>query len=328
MKTKGTLLILGLVIVAVFALLWLRGSRHSTAAPTIRIGYLPIYVDLPLFVAKEHGFFSQRGLNVELVRFSSSPEIGTALLSGGVHLGASIALPVALSTEIRDPDRLDIFIVDSENKDNYISSFVTMPNSGIKTLQDLKGRTVGSFPGPNAVTFCKLLLVQAGLDPQKDVKLVELEVSTHISALTSGTVDALFTYEPTATQAVLEKGAVNFMPGAVERNIINPWMGGVWVVSTDFARKYPSETKAAIAALYDAIRYIRTNPSQAKAALGPYTSIKPNVAAQTPDIPFSMLTELDVDAFQKNADIYFQQGLISKKIDVRPLLAPSSWVAP
>lgn len=324
-------MIAGVLIAAlVIVVLRLRQPAQPTsvATETVRIGYLPIYVDLPLFVAKERGFFSQRGVNVELVRFSSSPEIGTALLSGGINLGASIALPVALSTEIRDPGRLKIFIVDSENKDNYISSFVTMPNSGIKTLMDLKGKTIGSFPGPNAVTFCKLLLKQAGLDPQTDVKLVELDVSTHISALSSGTVDALFTYEPTATQAVMEKGAINFMPGAVERNIISPWMGGVWVVSADFAKNHPVETKAAIAALYDAIRYIRTNSAEAKGALTPYTSIKKEVAVATPDIPFSMLSELDVEAFQRNADIYNQQGLASKNIDVRSLLAPSSWVSP
>lgn len=313
MRAKRVLLAVGVfVTVLLIVVFWMQRPAEppSVSSATLRIGYLPIYVDLPLFVAKERGFFSKRGVHVELVRFSSSPEIGTALLTGGIHFGASIALPVALSTEIRDPGRLDIFIVDSENKDNYISSFVTMPNTGIKTLKDLKGRTVGSFPGPNAVTFCKLLLKQAGLDPQNDVKLVELDVSTHISALSSGTVDALFTYEPTATQAVMEKGAVNFMPGAVERNIISPWMAGVWVVSTDFAKKHPVETRAAIAALYDAIRYIRTNSAEAKAALTPYTSIKKKVALATPDIPFSKLNELDVEAFQKNADIYFQNGLI------------------
>jgi len=301
-------------------------QASAARAEVLRIGYLPIYVDLPLFVAKEQGFFAKRGVNVELVRFSASPEIGTALLTGAIQFGASIALPVALSTEIRDPGRLAIVIVDSENKDNYISSFVTMPNSGIKTLKDLKNRTVGSFPGPNAVTFCKLLLRQAGLDPQKDVKLVELDVSTHISALTSGTVDALFTYEPTGTQAVLEKGAIKFMPGAVERNIISPWMGGVWVVSTDFASKHPSDVRAVVEALYDGIRYIRSNSKEAKAALKPYTSIHQNVALATPDIPFSMLDEVNVEMFQKNADIYFDVGLVSRKVNVRSLLAPPSWI--
>jgi ABC-type nitrate/sulfonate/bicarbonate transport system substrate-binding protein len=309
-------------------------KKHSKAtdlasanATVVRIAYLPIYVDLPVFVAKERGFFANHGVNVELVRFSSSPEIGTALLTGRVNFGASVGLPVVLSAESRDPGRLAVFIVDCENKENYLTSFVTMPNSGIKSLVDLKGKTVGSFPGPTSVPFCKLLLRQAGLDPQKDVKLVELEVSTHISALSSGTVDALFTYEPTATQAVLEKGATNFMPGAVERNIISPWMGGVWVVSTDFAKVNPNETKATIAALYDAIRYIRSSPVGAKAALKPYTSIKEEIAAATPNIPFSMLPELDVDSFQKNADLYLQFGL-SKKIDVHSILAPRPWTAP
>ena len=55
--------------------------------PPIRIGYLPIYVDLPFFVAMEQDYFSKRELVVEPVCFASSPEIGTALLTGDVHFG-------------------------------------------------------------------------------------------------------------------------------------------------------------------------------------------------------------------------------------------------
>ena len=58
-----------------------------------------IYVDLPLFVAEEEGFFKRHGVETELVRFAASPEIGTALTTGGVNVGASIAFSVALSNE-------------------------------------------------------------------------------------------------------------------------------------------------------------------------------------------------------------------------------------
>src|SRR5207248_2015918 len=53
--------------------------RKSEIKRTVKIGYLPIYVDLPLFVAKEQGFFQKHGVDVQTVRFAASPEIGTAL---------------------------------------------------------------------------------------------------------------------------------------------------------------------------------------------------------------------------------------------------------
>src|SRR5256885_268598 len=108
-----------LAVLAAGALFFFLRLRNSSA---VSIGYLPIYVDLPLFVAKDQGFFDKRGVKVELKRFASSPEIGTALVTGDVQVGASIAYSVVLSIESRDSGKLKVFIVDSETPENYLSS--------------------------------------------------------------------------------------------------------------------------------------------------------------------------------------------------------------
>jgi len=307
--------------IIVLAGLWWRHGHHSPA--NVRVGYLPIYVDLPLFVAQEQGFFQKRGINVELVRFASSPDIGTSLVSGDIQAGASLAYAVALSTEVRDPQKLKVFLVDSETPENYLSSFVVLPNSGITSIKDLKGKKLASFPGPTAVTFCKMILEKYGLNPGQDVQIVELDSGTHISALESHTVDALFTYEPIGTQAVLEKGAVKLLAGAVEKEIINPWQAGVWVVTKKFTTENPSQAKQFMLAIYDAVEFLRQNPKQAKIALTKYTSIKPQVAEATPNIPFAKIGEVDLSAFQKHADILHDRGIISKAVDAKTLLIDS-----
>ena len=314
----------GLLIILIFSSGFISSCRKPTQ--TVRIAYLPIYVDLPLFVAKEQGFFEKRGVQVELVRFASSPEIGTALATGNAQVGASIAFSVVLANESRDPDKLKVFIVDSETPENYLDSFVVLRDSNIKSLADLKGKKLASFPGPTAVTFCKMVLEKNGINPDKDIQFVELDVASHLTALESHTVDALFTYEPTATQAVMEKNAVKLLPGAVESQIINPWQAGVWVITKQLATDNPDQASAIMLALYDAIDFIRTNPTEAKKALGKYTSIKAEVAAATPNIPFAKLGEIDLNAFQKHADILQSRGVISKQMNVSALLAPESWL--
>ena len=326
--SKHPALLIGLatLLVAVLAVILFRVNPPPTIKP-VRIGYLPIYVDLPLFVAKEKGFFQQRGVRVELVRFASSPDIGTALTTGDIQFGASIAYSVALSNESRDPGKLRIFIVDSETPENYLSSIVVPRHSPIRSIEDLKGKKIGSFPGPTAMTFCKLVLEKHGLTAGTNVDVVELEVASHLSALEAGTVDALFTYEPTATQAVIEKGATKLLAGAVEKEVINPWQAGVWVVSTQFRTASPTQARSVMLALYDAIDYIRNDPADAKICLTSYTSIKPNVAAATPNIPFAKLAEVDRTAFQKHADILLSRKIISKPIDTGSLLIPPEWIA-
>lgn len=313
--------------VSLFAIALSCARQDAKTAAPIRIGYLPIYVDLPLFVAKQEGFFDRRGVAVELVRFAQSPDIAVALQNGDVKFGASVAFAVILSNESRDPGKLKVFIVDSENEKDYLSSFVALPASGITKLEDLRGKKIGSFPGPQAMTFCKLVLQSAGLDPEKDVTLVELQSASHLSALESKTVDALFTYEPIATQAVLDLGAVKFLPAAVESRVISPWQAGVWVLTSDFQREHPEEAAAIVSALYDAIDFIRKDPTAAKGALSEFTSIRAEVAEATPTIPFAKLGEVDTVALQRHADILQSNGVTSRRITVTELLAPSSWLS-
>jgi ABC-type nitrate/sulfonate/bicarbonate transport system substrate-binding protein len=77
----------------------------KTEPPKVRIGYLPIIADLPLFVALEKGYFQKRQLDVEAVRFESSPTMSTAFVNNEIAAVASIASTVALSIESRDPGR-------------------------------------------------------------------------------------------------------------------------------------------------------------------------------------------------------------------------------
>ncbi len=320
---KKIILILMLLALVGLTAKWLIPKKEATE---VRIGYLPIYVDLPLFVAQEKGFFERHGITADLKRFGASPEIGTALVNGDIQAGASVAYSVVLSTESRDPGKLKIFVVDSETPENYLSSFVVLADSGIKTMSDLKGKKIASFPGPTAITFGKMVLEKFHLDPSNDVNFFELDAGSHLDALSAKTVDALFTYEPIATQAVLEKNAIKLLAGAVESQIINPWQAGVWVISSEFATKQPREARAVMLAIYDAIDYIRSNPQDAKKSLSAYTKIKPDVAQATPTIPFAKIGEADVATLQKQTDILYEQQLVSKPIEATALMAPAAWV--
>jgi len=311
---------LAFIAAALFILGAALARRGRSAPGPVKIAYLPIYSDLPLFVAQERGFFAARGVKVELVRFAASADMATALLEGAADAGASVAYSVVLAKESRDPGRLKIFMADSETRKGYLTSLVVRGGSPIKTVAGLKGKTLASFPGPTAVTFCKLVLAKHGLDPDKDVRLVELELGSHLQALESGRVDALFTYEPVGTQAVLEKGAVKLLPAAVETDVLDPWQAGVWVVSDRFLSSRPADAARVIAALSDAVDFARAQPKEAKEALGAYTHISAAVARATPDIPVTRLGEMDLAALQKQTDILFEKGVVSKRLRADSLL--------
>src|SRR5262249_54223082 len=147
---------------------------------------------------------------------------------------ASIATTVALSTESRDPGKFRIIMVDANTPESPLSAMLTMPNSGISKVEDLAGKKVGIFPGSNASLVFVLVFKKHGLDPKKDLTLSELPGASQLQPASGGQTDPLRAGEPITRQAVFDYGAVNLNPAAVEREVINPYNAGVWLVS----RKY------------------------------------------------------------------------------------------
>ncbi len=319
--------ILGISLLAYFYLFQNKSTKLEDSNNIVRVGYMPIYVDMPVFVAKEKGFFERNNVEVEFIRFESSPDMGTAIVNNNIDAASSIATSVVLTIESRDPDKVEVFAVDAPNKENYLSSFITLKESGIESISDLKGKNIGSFPGPTAVKFGQKVLKTVNLEFGDDYSWVELPVNTHITALRNKTIDALFTYEPTATQAVMENSAIKIAPGAIETHILDPWQAGSWLVSKKSLNEKPDLIKRYVKAIYEAIDYMRDQNSKDqnkyKDALLPYTSVKIDIANNTPDIPFTKIGEVDLEQYQKYSDMHTEMGLLSKRIDIRQLFLNS-----
>ncbi len=318
---RWVVLALASVAVAILAFTLLKPFGTDKGVENkVRIGYLPIAADLPLFVAGQQGYFAKHGIEVEMTRFESSPLMGTAFVNNSLDAAASISATVAFSTESRDPGKFRIFMVDANTPESPLSAMLTMPSSGIKRVEDLKNKKVGIFPGSNAAMVFGLVFKKHGIDPKKDLTLVELPASSQLQALAGGQIDALCTWEPIATQAVLDYKAVNFNPAAVEREVINPYNAGVWLLSVDYTQKHPDASRRLIEAFDESLDYMRTNPGEAKKALLKYTSIAPHVADKMEITRFWKVSEVRNDVFQRFAEIVHEGGLISKRIDAPALL--------
>ncbi len=313
------LLFVSVILASLIALLWIRPWYEPPKTKVIKVAYLPIYVDLPLFVAVEENFFRKRKLNVELVRFQSSPDMAAALLSGKVDAVASIATSSALAVESRDPGKFKIFLVDAETPENPLSSLLVSSSSSITKPEELKGKIIGSFPGPTAKLFAPLAFSKYGLS-KKDYTIQEMEIGSHITALETGNIDAVVTYEPTATQAVLKYRSKKIVPGFIEKNVINPWQAGVWIISSTFLNQRKEQAINFVHAIYDAVDLLRKNPDRAKESLSSFTTIDLAIANKTPNIPFTKVWEADLVTLQRHSDLLTKEGTLSKKIDIPSLV--------
>ena len=85
---------------------------------------------------------------------------------------------------------------------------VTTAQSGIKTIDDLKGKKVSiDVPGSGCSTMAMAILQAAGFDLQKDLTLANLSQSESVQALKDGIVDACFFNFAYPASAVMDLAA-------------------------------------------------------------------------------------------------------------------------
>ena len=126
---------------------------------------------------------------------------------------------------------VELLAVDVKKGDSsYYSGIFVRKDSGIKTIADMKGRSM-AFGSPNSTSsfnFPVAMLIADGVDPAKDLKKIIIagSHSASIAALSEGKVDAAAASYNSFGKAV-KKGAIdpaNFQPLAKSQPIPNPPM--------------------------------------------------------------------------------------------------------
>lgn len=127
---------------------------------------------LPMMVASGKGFFKADGLDVELEYFTGGPPATAALIGGSAQF--LVAAPQDMLKAIKQGQPL---VAVGTVIADYTGSIVMRKDLADKlgrkpTVQDLKGLRIGTLArGGFTDVSTRYLLMQAGLDPEKDAQL-------------------------------------------------------------------------------------------------------------------------------------------------------------
>jgi NitT/TauT family transport system substrate-binding protein len=275
------------VIAALLFLADLSAHAQTSTAPagqrkTIKLGVSGRPDQASLEIALRRGYFADEGLDVETVQASTGQEMVPSVASNQLQAASgspNAGLFNALNRNI------DIRIVGDfahiGGADDRTVSIMARPDlldSGrIKTVADLKGKTISEGPGPGQITeiIFQILFDQGKISPS-DVNVKYLNFGDALAAFASKTIDVAFVVEPLVTQAESQKLAGVFMPGGA----IAPGAElSIWVYSPEFAKDKESATKFMVAFLrgardyYDAF-FLAKNKEAAIALLTQYLPVK------------------------------------------------------
>ncbi|MBR6738081.1 MAG: ABC transporter substrate-binding protein [Oscillospiraceae bacterium] len=164
----------------------------------LNIAYMPNYGSLwAVTTAIEKGYFAEAGIEVNLVEFADGPTIIAAMENGSIDMGYIGQGAHKLCIQ----GNANIFALSHiSNGDAVIGG------ANVKSLEDLKGKTVAYSSGTSSEDILKNGLAKAGLT-MDDIKAMDMDPSNIVTAMLSGGVDACSTWSPNSLKIMEELGA-------------------------------------------------------------------------------------------------------------------------
>jgi len=160
-------------------------SRAQSGLKKVRMGSSSTNVSfLALYTALNRGFFKDEGLDLEIV-FMPANLASTAVLNGDLDYNGAVTGTIGAAVQGR-PMRVLLFTVSKP-------LLFLIGQKNIKDLKQLKGKKIaGSSPGGSATLLANQALRQVGLEPGKDVSVLQMSgnAASRFAVLESGVVDA------------------------------------------------------------------------------------------------------------------------------------------
>ena len=290
----------------------------ANAETTLRIGVVSRTIFyLPAWTAEQQGFFKAEGIEPKIEIYNDTHKIFNDLKAGTIQIGIS-----SIETVIEDGYKggsLRLVAGAAQRPPHFI---IAQPE--IKTLADLKGKTIGiSVIGGGTYGPFAMLLKKNGVDPDKDIKLVETSFSISEDALRQGRVDAVNMNQPFAARAEAKGGTRKLFSLSEEMpNIVHI----LEACRADFVDKNPELVKAYVRditlgmkkALADRAETLKVVSEQLKAPIPVLDTylLKDNDFGRDPG------AAPNFEAIQKMLDIYAETGMLPK-LDVAQFKHPT-----
>ncbi|HXG50736.1 MAG TPA: ABC transporter substrate-binding protein [candidate division Zixibacteria bacterium] len=309
--------VLGILVLAL-------ASVPVRAGEKVRIGYVHVFDDAPVVIARDKGFFAAEGLEAGVTMFTSGPTLVKGLVSDQLDAGV-LGFTNAITWSSQGAD---LKIVGKVQEGFH--SLIARNDRNIKKLGDLKGKSIASqAAGSTADIVLKgVVLKKAGLT-DKDLQIMYTAPSTALASLKAGRVDSAFLFEPydsivRATASVTEIYEVG-------KHWPFPCM--VVIVPGKLVKDRPAAVRGLLASIKRSVEFMKQNPAEASRILAPAFMPDGDLSVEGRTIPAQeiMLKSLKSNVFDwrlSKADLKRMEELsgIMREMDILKNRVPLSSV--
>lgn len=287
------------------------GDKDAVGTVTLKIGDQLHALKSSLDVAGEG---DPKDYEIEWANFVGGPPIIAAQTGGSIDVGWMAETPLIFAQAAGSP--VKVIAVSAATNDGSPYALVVKPDSPIRGVADLKGKSVSYMKGTVLHYFVARLLEKEGLS-LKDIKSVQA-TSYGTALLDKGAADAITLNEPFLSQ-LAPAGKVRVIATGARPNT----PGFFYLVASDAALADPAKAKAIgdlVARAARAQAWENANVDKAAPALARRYNVDADVAKKIIERTPSSYVPIDdaiIAAHQDEADLFQRQGLIRKKLDAR-----------
>jgi len=265
--------ILSLSLVSILcALLLLTGcgpkAQNSTAATkaatpsqpdkvTIMLDWTPNTNHTGLYVAKDKGYFSKEGLDVQIVPPSSQGTVEQLVATGKADFGISAQEQV---TDARGQG-LPLVSIATILQHNT-SGFASLASKNIHTAKDFEGKTYGGWGLPSETATIKALMEKEKADFDK-VKIINVGDADPVISMTKGDIDLTWIfYGWEGIQAELTGTSLNMIWLKDVNSALDDYTP-IFVTSEKMIQEKPDVIRRFMQAVNDGYQYSIKSPEDA-----------------------------------------------------------------
>jgi NitT/TauT family transport system substrate-binding protein len=260
-------------------LVLLCGAAPALAQTKINLGYTQANAFMAAFVAKEQGFFSKRGLDVNVQIVPQGSTIASAMAGGTLNAG-TLTPPAFLLAVEGGIDTQIVAAATHQRKSNPTVAMMAREGSNIRSAADMRGKKIGvpGFTGVNHIVAMKWLQ-NSGVDPRQ-VNFVEASFGQMGELLRGNQVDVVVPVEPFITR--IEQTKVGYL--AAVPTITDSYLESFYIMNRDFIQKNPKAARDFREALREAVAFIKSNEAEARKTQIAYLKL-PEAAAASIKLP-------------------------------------------
>ena len=233
-------------------------AANETEKITFVLDWTPNTNHTGLYVAESLGYFEDQGLEVEIVQ---PPEGGADALVASGRAQFGVSFQDSMAPGVAGDNALPTTAVAALIQHNT-SGIISRKGEGMDTPKGMEGKKYATWDGPIEVAMIQNVVEQDGGDFSK-VEMIPSTVTDEVSALESGSVDAIWIFYAWAGVKFELTGAETDYFAFKDINPVFDYYTPVVIANNEFLEEEPETAKKFLTALRDGYEYAIENPQEA-----------------------------------------------------------------